>query len=121
MDAGLKALRLQVRGLKTCILLFLSMFASCKKRSNPVAVDKVKAHQRCKTMKGFSNEKADIAAKEGVRMRPRWVMPEMVELDPVSKVTPSEPGVVDLVGLLHQDLEWNKLVQSGKHRDWCVW
>lgn len=39
----------------------------------------------------------------------------------MSKVTPSEPGAVDLIGVQHQDLELNKLAQSCQHRDWYVW
>lgn len=45
-----------------------------------------------------------------------------VEVAPVLKVMPSTvPDSVNLVGLQNQDVTWQKWVQTGKFRDWCVW
>lgn len=48
-------------------------------------------------------------------------MPHTGEINPVCKVSLSLPDMVDLIELLHQDLEIQNLTKIGKLRDWKVW
>lgn len=41
-----------------------------------------------------------------------WVLPNTSGLCPVSKVTPRTRDTVDLIGLQHQELSLNKLIQK---------
>lgn len=59
------------------------------------AMIKVKVNHKTKSLESSLNNQADIVAKEGARVGPRWVMPDTEKLGPVSKVTPPMPNAVD--------------------------